>query len=78
VSYEFAVPGAEPFTLRFDVVSVRDTVYELRDGSGIGVLAPHFGPHRGYDFDGAGSLALINSKLEKRDQISTCNGAPRG
>jgi outer membrane receptor protein involved in Fe transport len=47
-SREFEVPGAKPFTLRFDVVNVFDTVYEIRDGSGIGVFAPQFGPRRGF------------------------------
>ncbi len=37
-----------PFTLRFDVVNVFDTVYEIRDGSGIGVFAPQYGPRRGF------------------------------
>jgi opacity protein-like surface antigen len=35
-------------TVRFDVVNVADTIYEIRDGSGIGVFAPQFGPRRGY------------------------------
>jgi outer membrane receptor protein involved in Fe transport len=50
ISREFKspAPGAKPFTLRFDVVNVFDTIYELRDGSGIGVFAPQFGPRRGY------------------------------
>jgi len=49
VSHEFASPiGAKPFTLRFDVVNVFDKIYELRDGTGIGVFAPQFGPRRGY------------------------------
>jgi outer membrane receptor protein involved in Fe transport len=48
VSREFQVPGAKPFTLRFDVVNLFDQVYELRDGSGIGVFAPQFGPRRTY------------------------------
>jgi hypothetical protein len=34
----------KPFTLRFDVVNLLDQVYELRDGTGIGVVAPQFGP----------------------------------
>jgi hypothetical protein len=33
--------------LRLDVVNVFDEVYELRDGSGIGVGAPQFGQRRG-------------------------------
>ena len=34
--------------VRFDVVNVFDTVYELRDGSGIGVFASQYGPRRGF------------------------------
>ena len=32
---------------RFDVVNLLDRVYELRDGSGVGVGAPQFGQRRG-------------------------------
>jgi outer membrane receptor protein involved in Fe transport len=48
VSHEFKGLTAMPFTLRFDVVNVFDNVYEIRDGSGLGVFAPQFGPRRGY------------------------------
>jgi outer membrane receptor protein involved in Fe transport len=48
ISHEFQVPWGKPFTLRFDVVNLLDQVYELRDGSGIGVFAPQFGPRRTY------------------------------
>ncbi len=34
--------------IRFDVVNLLDTIYELRDGSGIGVGAPQFGQRRGF------------------------------
>jgi TonB-dependent receptor-like protein len=34
--------------IRFDVVNVLDKIYELRDGSGIGVGAPQFGQRRGF------------------------------
>src|SRR5262249_32612054 len=37
-----------PLTLRFDVVNLLDTVYLIRDGSGIGVFAPQYGPRRGF------------------------------
>jgi outer membrane receptor protein involved in Fe transport len=37
-----------PTTLRFDVVNVFDKIYEIRDGSGIGVFAPQFGPRRAF------------------------------
>jgi hypothetical protein len=33
---------------RFDVINVGDQVYELRDGSGVGVFAPQFGPRRSF------------------------------
>jgi outer membrane receptor protein involved in Fe transport len=51
VSHDFNwVSAAKPTTLRFDVVNVFDTIYEIRDGSGIGVFAPQFGPRRGFYF----------------------------
>ena len=34
--------------MRFDVVNVTDNIYEIRNGTGIGVFAPQFGPRRGY------------------------------
>jgi hypothetical protein len=36
------------FTARFEVVNVFDRVYELRDGSGVGVGAPQYGQRRGF------------------------------
>jgi outer membrane receptor protein involved in Fe transport len=47
VSHEFVGYTMMPFTLRLDVVNIFDNVYQLRDGSGIGVFAPQFGPRRG-------------------------------
>jgi len=44
-SYRLAGPG---ITLRFDVVNVADHKYEIRDGSGVGVGAPQYGPRRGF------------------------------
>lgn len=35
-------------TLRFDIINVFDTVYEIRNGTGVGVGAPQFGPRRGF------------------------------
>ena len=40
------VPGS--FKIRFDIVNLFDEIYELRDGSGIGVGAPQFGQRRGF------------------------------
>jgi outer membrane receptor protein involved in Fe transport len=51
LSHDFnLVSATKPTTLRFDVVNLFDTVYEIRDGSGIGVFAPQFGPRRGFYF----------------------------
>ncbi len=43
----FHVPHFGQAHARFDVVNLLDRVYELRDGSGIGVGAPQFGQRRG-------------------------------
>ena len=48
VSHEFAMPDGKPLTVRFDVVNLADTIYQIRSGTGIGVFAPQFGPRRGY------------------------------
>ena len=45
---DFEVPGEKPWSLRFTVVSLLDNVYELRNGTGIGVFAPQYGPRRGF------------------------------
>ncbi|HEV2562005.1 MAG TPA: TonB-dependent receptor [Rhizomicrobium sp.] len=48
VSHDFADGMAKGISLRFDVINVFDKKYEIRDGSGIGVGAPQFGPRRGF------------------------------
>jgi outer membrane receptor protein involved in Fe transport len=49
ISREYLFPGwSKPTTLRFDVVNLFDQIYQIRDGSGIGVFAPQFGPRRGF------------------------------
>ena len=40
--------GRSRLHARFDVVNILDQTYELRDGSGVGVGAPQFGPRRGF------------------------------
>ncbi|WP_298878763.1 TonB-dependent receptor [uncultured Bradyrhizobium sp.] len=48
LSHDFNIVAPnKPTTLRFDVVNVFDTIYQIRDGSGIGVFAPQYGPRRG-------------------------------
>jgi len=48
IAHEFAMPDGKPLTVRFDVVNLFDTIYQIRSGTGIGVFAPQFGPRRGY------------------------------
>ncbi len=49
ISREFQLsPDQKPLTVRFDAVNLFDEIYELRDGSGIGVFAPQYGPRRGF------------------------------
>jgi opacity protein-like surface antigen len=49
LSHEFANGWNElPYTVRFDVVNVGDYVYQIRNGSGVGVFAAQYGPRRAY------------------------------
>lgn len=51
ISHEFKWDSqTKPTTVRFDVINVFDSVHEIRDGTGIGVFAPQFGPRRAYYF----------------------------
>jgi opacity protein-like surface antigen len=45
---DFDMPDHQPVTVRFDVVNVFDTIYQIRNGTGIGVFAPQYGPRRGF------------------------------
>jgi len=45
---DFDMPDHQPVTVRFDVVNVFDTIYQIRNGRGIGVFAPQYGPRRGF------------------------------
>jgi outer membrane receptor for ferrienterochelin and colicins len=46
-SHAFHFEGTKPLTLRFDVINLFDRIYEIRNGTGVGVGAPQFGPRRG-------------------------------
>ena len=48
IEHEFKIPGFGVFKARFDIVNLFDKVYEIRDGSGIGVFAPQYGQRRGF------------------------------
>lgn len=47
-SRDFDVPAFGKFGVRLALINATDEVYEIRDGSGIGVGAPQFGPRRGF------------------------------
>jgi outer membrane receptor for ferrienterochelin and colicins len=48
VSHQFSIPGAGTLTARFDIINLFNKVYEIRNGTGVGVGAPQFGPRRGF------------------------------
>lgn len=47
VSHRFKSIPAGPLEVRLDLINAFDAVYEIRDGTGVGVGAPQFGPRRG-------------------------------
>jgi outer membrane receptor protein involved in Fe transport len=50
LSHRFEHVPTGPVEVRLDVINVFDTVYQIRNGSGIGVFAPQYGPRRGFFF----------------------------
>jgi hypothetical protein len=48
ITHGFTLPGAGTLTARFDVVNVGDKIYQIRNGTGVGVGAPQYGPRRGF------------------------------
>ena len=50
VNHIFHFTETSTLTARFDVINVFDKVYEIRNGTGVGVGAPQFGPRRGLFF----------------------------
>lgn len=49
IEQSFDGPGVlKGVSLRFDVINVGDKSYAIRDGSGVGVGAPQFGPRRAF------------------------------
>jgi outer membrane receptor protein involved in Fe transport len=47
-SRTFDAPVFGTIEARVAVINLFDRVYEIRDGTGIGVGAPQFGPRRGF------------------------------
>ncbi len=52
VARRFDLPKGGALELRFDVINLLDEVYKIRDGTGVSVGAPQFGPRRAF-FAGA-------------------------
>lgn len=46
-SHHFQQAPFGPFDLRVDLINAFDSIIEIRDGSGVGVFAPQYGPRRG-------------------------------
>jgi hypothetical protein len=47
VSHVFHIDHAGTLTARLDLINAFDKIYEIRNGTGVGVGAPQFGPRRG-------------------------------
>jgi len=56
ISHVFDISNAGTLTARFDVINVFDKIYEIRNGTGVGVGAPQFGARRGFFFGVSKSL----------------------
>ncbi len=48
LTHVFRIPGEGTLTARFDVINLFDKEYQIRNGTGIGVGAPQYGPRRGF------------------------------
>jgi outer membrane receptor protein involved in Fe transport len=48
LSHRFETVPTGPVEVRFDVINLFDRVYQIRNGSGVGVFAPQYGPRRGF------------------------------
>jgi len=47
LSHHFAAAPIGPLEIRVDLINAFDEVYEIRNGTGVGVGAPQYGPRRG-------------------------------
>jgi outer membrane receptor protein involved in Fe transport len=56
LTHIFQIPGAGTLTARFDVINLFDKEYQIRNGTGVGVGAPQYGPRRGFFFGLSKSL----------------------
>jgi hypothetical protein len=56
VNHIFHFSESSTLTARFDVINAFDKVYQIRNGTGVGVGAPQYGPRRGLFFGLSKSL----------------------
>jgi outer membrane receptor protein involved in Fe transport len=56
VNHVFHFTESSTLTARLDVINALDRIYEIRNGTGVGVGAPQFGPRRGLFFGLSKSL----------------------
>jgi len=47
-THTYHLSGEGTLTARFDVINVFDRTYQIRNGTGVGVGAPQYGPRRGF------------------------------
>jgi outer membrane receptor for ferrienterochelin and colicins len=47
MEHDFERQGVSGLTARLDVINLLDKIYEIRNGTGVGVGAPQYGPRRG-------------------------------
>jgi outer membrane receptor protein involved in Fe transport len=48
ISQRFTLPAFGKMEARFDIINLWDEKYKIRDGTGLGVFAPQFGPRRAF------------------------------
>jgi len=48
LTHKFTNAPTGPIEVRFDVINLFDEVYQIRNGTGVGVFAPQYGPRRGF------------------------------
>jgi outer membrane receptor for ferrienterochelin and colicins len=60
ITHIFTIPGSGTLTVRFDAVNIFDKEYQIRNGTGVGVGAPQYGPRRGVFFGLSKSLGVGN------------------
>jgi outer membrane receptor for ferrienterochelin and colicins len=48
LSHRFETVATGPYEVRLDVINAFDEIYQIRNGTGVGVFAPQYGPRRGF------------------------------